>query len=96
MGCVRANDARQREESRRFVRERAQKLSSLNADDAMKAYAALAQMHADNTQKLAASFSTLYAALSDDQKKPPMFYSAINKKSTARHASTSTPHLKAT
>jgi protein CpxP len=50
-------------------RERAQKLSTLNADDAMKSYAALTQMHADNTQKLAAAFSTLYATLSDDQKK---------------------------
>jgi protein CpxP len=50
-------------------RERAQKLSTLSADDAMKSYAALAQGHADNLQKLAASFSTLYATFSDDQKK---------------------------
>ena len=50
-------------------RDRAEKLSSMNADDAMKSYAQLAQMHADNTQKLAAAFSTLYGALSDDQKK---------------------------
>lgn len=50
-------------------RDRADKLSTMTADDAMKSYADLAQMHADNTQKLAAAFSTLYAALSDDQKK---------------------------
>ncbi|MGO9445636.1 MAG: Spy/CpxP family protein refolding chaperone [Thiobacillaceae bacterium] len=50
-------------------RDRAHKLPSLNADEAMKSYAALAQLHADNMQKLAAAFSTLYATLSDDQKK---------------------------
>ncbi len=50
-------------------RDRAQKLPSLDADDAMKSYAALAQLHADNMQKLAAAFSTLYGTLSDDQKK---------------------------
>ncbi|WP_296655351.1 Spy/CpxP family protein refolding chaperone [Paraburkholderia sp.] len=50
------------------IRDRAQKLHSLNADDAMKSYASLAQLHADNMQKLATAFSTLYASLSDDQK----------------------------
>lgn len=49
-------------------RDRAQKLGSQNADDSMKSYAALAQMHADNMQKLASSFSALYATLSPDQK----------------------------
>lgn len=49
--------------------DRAQKLSSLNADDAMQSYAKLAKMHADNMQKLANSFSALYATLSVDQKK---------------------------
>ncbi|MGI4813460.1 MAG: Spy/CpxP family protein refolding chaperone [Janthinobacterium lividum] len=49
--------------------ERAKNVASLNADDAMKSYAALAQLHADNTQKLATSFSALYAVLSDSQKK---------------------------
>ena len=48
--------------------ERAHKLPSENADDAMKSYAELAQLHADNMQKLAASFSALYATLSDEQK----------------------------
>jgi len=50
------------------IRDRAQKLPSLNADDAMKSYASLAQLHADNMQKLSGAFSTLYASLSDDQK----------------------------
>jgi cytochrome c-type biogenesis protein CcmH/NrfG len=50
------------------IRGRAQKLQSLNADDAMKSYASLAQLHADNMQKLSTAFSTLYASLSDDQK----------------------------
>jgi len=49
--------------------ERAQKLSTMNADDVMKSYTALAQMHADNMQKLSTSFSALYATLSDEQKK---------------------------
>lgn len=48
---------------------RNQKLPSLNADDAMKSYAALAQMHADNMQKLTTAFSALYSTFSDDQKK---------------------------
>ncbi|WP_085485807.1 Spy/CpxP family protein refolding chaperone [Paraburkholderia susongensis] len=48
--------------------ERAQKLHSMSADDSMKSYAALAQLHAENMQKLSTAFSALYAALSDDQK----------------------------
>jgi len=49
--------------------DRAQKISGLNADDAMKSYAALAQLHADNMQKLVTAFTALYGTLSDDQKK---------------------------
>jgi protein CpxP len=48
--------------------DRAQKLPSENADDAMKSYAQLAQLHADNMQKLSSAFSALYATLSDEQK----------------------------
>ena len=47
---------------------RADKLATMNADEAMKSYADLAQLHADNTQKLATSFSALYATFSDAQK----------------------------
>ncbi|MGA8138052.1 MAG: Spy/CpxP family protein refolding chaperone [Pseudomonas gingeri] len=49
--------------------DQAQKLPSLNADEAMQSYARLAQMHADNLHKLATSFSALYGTLSADQKK---------------------------
>lgn len=48
--------------------EHAQKLSTMNADEAMKSYASLAQMHADHMQKLSAAFSPLYATLSNTQK----------------------------
>ncbi|MFM0305672.1 Spy/CpxP family protein refolding chaperone [Paraburkholderia sediminicola] len=48
---------------------RAKQLPSMNADDSMKSYAALTQMHAENMQKLSTAFSALYATLSDDQKK---------------------------
>jgi periplasmic protein CpxP/Spy len=49
-------------------RARAAKLASMNADDAMKSYAALAQQHAENMQKLSSAFSDLYAVLSPEQK----------------------------
>jgi protein CpxP len=49
-------------------RDRAQKLPSMNADEAMKSYAALTQLHAENMQKLSAAMSDLYAVLSSDQK----------------------------
>lgn len=49
-------------------RDRAQKLSTMNADDAMKSYADIAQMHADNMKKMSAAMSDLYAVLSPDQK----------------------------
>lgn len=56
------------EKTRDAYHERGQKFSNMNADDSLKSYAALAQLHADNVQKLSAAFSTLYAALSDEQK----------------------------
>jgi paraquat-inducible protein B len=49
--------------------DRSQKLASMTAPDAMKSYADLTQMHADNMKKLSSSFSDLYAVLSDEQKK---------------------------
>lgn len=49
-------------------RDRAQKLPAMDADDAMKSYAALAQQHSENMQKLSSSFSDLYAVLSPEQK----------------------------
>jgi hypothetical protein len=47
---------------------RGAKLSDMNAADNMQSYAELARVHADNMQKLATSFQTLYASLSDQQK----------------------------
>lgn len=47
---------------------RGAKLTDMNAADNMQSYAELARVHADNMQKLATSFQTLYASLSDQQK----------------------------
>jgi protein CpxP len=71
-------------------RDRAQKLPSMSADEVMKSYAALAQMHADNMQKLATAFSALYGTLSDDQKKiaDTLFRNEHGK----RHAGHAAPH----
>ncbi|MDR3445873.1 MULTISPECIES: Spy/CpxP family protein refolding chaperone [unclassified Dyella] len=49
-------------------RDRAQKLSTMNAPDAMKSYADLTQTHADNMKKLSSAFDDLYAVLTPDQK----------------------------
>ncbi len=46
-----------------------QAFPSLNADESIKSYAALAQLHADNMKKLSTAFSALSATLSDDQRK---------------------------
>ena len=48
--------------------DRAQKLPTMNADEAMKSYAALTRLHAENMQKLSSAMSDLYAVLSTDQK----------------------------
>jgi len=50
------------------LHDRSQKIATLNADDAMKSYAALAQLHADNMQKMVTAFTALYGTLSDEQK----------------------------
>lgn len=49
--------------------ERAQKMPTMNADEVMKSYAQLAQMHADDMQRLSSAWSDLYAVLSPEQKK---------------------------
>jgi LTXXQ motif family protein len=49
--------------------ERASKLSSMNAVDAMNSYADLAGLHAENMQKLATAFRTLYETMSPEQKR---------------------------
>lgn len=48
--------------------DRAQKLPGMNADEVMKSYAQLAQMHADDMQHLASAWSDLYATFSPEQK----------------------------
>jgi len=48
--------------------DRSNKLSSMNAVEAMKSYADLSQLHADNMKKLSSAMSDLYAVLSPDQK----------------------------
>jgi Spy/CpxP family protein refolding chaperone len=50
------------------MRDRGQKMATMNADDIMKSYAELAQMHADQMQKLSSAWSDLYAVLTPDQK----------------------------
>lgn len=49
-------------------RERAQKLSTMKAPDAMKSYADITETHAENMKKLASSFSDLYDVMSPEQK----------------------------
>jgi protein CpxP len=44
-------------------------VNSATAIDNLNAYGDVAQAHADGVKKLAATFSPLYASMSDDQKK---------------------------
>lgn len=48
--------------------DRAQSIATMSAPDAMKSYADLTQLHADNMKKLSSSFNDLYAVLSPEQK----------------------------
>jgi periplasmic protein CpxP/Spy len=50
------------------LKDRHQKMETMNADDSMKSYANIAQINADNMQKLSSAFSTLYGVLSPEQK----------------------------
>jgi periplasmic protein CpxP/Spy len=51
------------------LQQRAAGFGTMNAADNMQSYAQIAQQHAQDTQKLATAFQTLYGAMSDDQKK---------------------------
>lgn len=62
---VMRNNARRASEA---FRQRAQKMSTMNADEVMKSYAQLAQMHAEDMQKLSSAWSDVYASLSPEQK----------------------------
>lgn len=70
-------------------RERAQKLPTMDADDAMKSYAALTQQHAENMHKLSSAFSGLYGVLSPEQKQvaDTMYRNERAKKKAANHGS---------
>lgn len=48
--------------------DRAEKVAAMNASQDMRSYAEVARAHADDLQRLAAAFDTLYAAMSPEQK----------------------------
>lgn len=52
-----------------LVKEKRQNEKNLTAVEDLQAYAQIAQSHADGVKKLAEAFDTLYASLSDSQKK---------------------------
>jgi protein CpxP len=51
------------------LEQRAAGFATMNAVDNLQSYAQIAQQHAQDTQKLATAFQTLYGSLSDEQKK---------------------------
>jgi hypothetical protein len=51
------------------LEQRGTTFASLNAADNLQSYAQVAEQHAQDVKKLANSFQTLYASMSDDQKK---------------------------
>ena len=52
-----------------IYQQRAEKLGSMTAVDNMQSYAQIEQQRAQDVQKLVPAFQTLYASLSDQQKK---------------------------
>ena len=52
-----------------LFQQRAQSTASMSAVDNMKSYAAIARSYADNTEKLATAFASLYAKLTPEQQK---------------------------
>jgi protein CpxP len=50
------------------LRDRHKNMESMNADQSMQSYAKIAQLNADNMQKLSSAFTSLYAVLSPEQK----------------------------
>jgi periplasmic protein CpxP/Spy len=51
------------------LEQRAAGFATMDAAEDMQSYAQVAQQHAQDTQKLATTFQTLYGSLSDEQKK---------------------------
>jgi hypothetical protein len=66
------------------IEQRGSRMSNMNAADNMQSYAELARVHADNMQKLAASFQTLYASMDDSQKQ---LANTVFRNEDARHES---------
>jgi hypothetical protein len=52
-----------------LMEQRASKVSTMTAPEDMQFYADVSAQHAQDVQKLAAAFQTLYTSFSDDQKK---------------------------
>jgi len=52
-----------------LVQQRAQKVKTMTAVDDLRSYQAIAQAHLDGLNKLVPAFETLYASMSDAQKK---------------------------
>jgi periplasmic protein CpxP/Spy len=53
---------------RQVVEQRGTQLASMNAEQDMQSYAQLAQQHAQDMQKLSATFQALYDSMSPEQK----------------------------
>jgi periplasmic protein CpxP/Spy len=51
------------------LEQRGTTYASMNAVENMQSYAQVTEVHAQDTQKLAAAFQTLYGSMSDEQKK---------------------------
>jgi periplasmic protein CpxP/Spy len=51
------------------IEQRGARFTSMSALENMQSYAQIAQQHAEDTQKLAATFQALYGSMSEDQKK---------------------------
>jgi hypothetical protein len=67
---------------------RGAKLRAMNAAEDMQSYADMAQLHAQNMQKLSASFQTLYGVLSDSQKQAAdkAFHDAMAERKANTHS----------
>jgi protein CpxP len=56
------------EDMQQAFADRGAKIATMNAAENMQSYAALAQVHAANMQKLATAFQSLYSTLTPEQK----------------------------
>lgn len=69
-----------------IYRQRAEKLGSMSAVDNMQSYAQIEQQRAQEVQKLVPAFQTLYASLSDQQKRTAdQMFRTYAAKAQARH-----------